>query len=156
MSRTTTEQPLGHSPEETPQATWRRLDSIAQLLHHAARTVWERADQAGPASPLHSLGLGIYLAHGETQQLLPEDYGHDAPDSAIAAGADTGEEPPAVLELELNHDLDALGASTAVELLTQAEHLSRPLPVGRADLVHGSDLVVDLCDLIREARHLDC
>ena len=30
----------------------------------------------------------------------------------------------------------------------------RPLPLHRADLVHGSQLVVDLCDLIREARGL--
>ncbi|MEQ7845749.1 hypothetical protein [Nocardioides kribbensis] len=94
---------------------------------------------------MHSLGLGIYLVHGQTQQLLPEDY---------RADADVGEEPLAGLELDV--DLDGLGASTVVELLTQAEQLSRPLPVGRADLVHGSDLVVDLCDLIREARHLDC
>ena len=30
----------------------------------------------------------------------------------------------------------------------------RPLPLHRPDLVHGSQLVVDLCDLIREARGL--
>ena len=64
-------QVLGHGPDETPQEVWRRLDSMSQLLHQAARTVWARADEDGPTSPLHSLGLGIYLAHSQTQLMLP-------------------------------------------------------------------------------------
>ncbi|WP_341927539.1 hypothetical protein [Nocardioides psychrotolerans] len=124
------------TPAETAEEVRRRLDSMAQLLHQAARTVWTRADEEGPASPLHSLGLGIYLAHGQTQLLLPDDL----------SDADT--------DLEL--DVDAVDVRTAVQLLAEVEELSRPLPLWRADLVHGSQLVVDLCDLLREAQHLDC
>ena len=42
----------------------------------------------------------------------------------------------------------------AVQLLNEAEELTRPLPLHQADLVHGWQLVLDLCDLIREARGL--
>ncbi|MDE0778483.1 MAG: hypothetical protein OSB43_19550 [Nocardioides sp.] len=124
--------------DETPQEVWRRLDSMSQLLHQAARTVWARADVDGPTSPLHSLGLGIYLAHGQTLLLLPEDL------------SDRGDG-----ESDLELDVDELDVRTAVQLLTEVEELSRPLPVWRADLVHGSQLVVDVCDLLREAQHLD-
>ena len=127
---------LEHGSGETLQEIWRRLDLMAQLLHQAARTVWARADEDGPTSPLHSLGLGIYIAHGQTQLLLPEDR----------SDADT--------EPEL--DVDAGDVRTAAQLLTEVEELSRPLPLWRADLVHGSQLVVDVCDLLREAQHLDC
>jgi hypothetical protein len=129
-------QVLEHRSDDTPQEVWRRLDSMSQLLHQAARTVWARADEDGPTSPLHSLGLGVYLAHGQTQLLLPEDLSD--------------------VESALTLDVDDLDARTAVQLLTEVEELSRPLPVRRADLVHGSQLVVDVCDLLREAQHLDC
>lgn len=133
-------QVLEHGSNETPQEeVWRRLDSMSQLLHQAARTVWARADEDGPTSPLHSLGLGIYLAHGQTQLLLPEDL------------SDRGDG-----ESDLELDVDELDVRTAVQLLTEVEDLSRPLPVWRADLIHGSQLVVDVCDLLREAQHLDC
>ena len=46
-------------------ATWDRLGSIAQLLHQAAAHVWSDADEAAPDSPLHDLGLGVYLAHSQ-------------------------------------------------------------------------------------------
>jgi hypothetical protein len=131
MSPNATDQILGQSPDERPEETWQRLDSISQLLHHAARQVWGRADEDSPASALHSLGLGIYLAHAQAHQLLPEDYD--------------------VVDVDLVDD-----DRTALQLLTEAEELSRPLPLARADLVHGSQLVVDLCDLIREAQNLDC
>lgn len=124
---------LGHGPDETPPGVWRRLDSMSQLLHQAARTVWARADEEGPTSPLHILGLGIYLAHSQTQLMLPED-----------------------LEMDLEMDVDAVDVRTAAQLLTEVEELSRPLPLWRADLVHGSQLVVDVCDLLREAKHLGC
>ena len=133
-------QVLEHGSDETPQEVWRRLDSMSQLLHQAARTVWARADEDGPTSPLHSLGLGIYLAHGQTQLLLPKDL--------IDVDSDH--------ESDLEVDVDELDERTAVQLLTEVEELSRPLPVWRADLVHGSQLVVDVCDLLREAQHLDC
>ena len=110
--------------------TWDRLGSIALLLHRAATQVWSDADRAAADSPLHDLGLGVYLAHGQASALLPEDY-----------------ELP---ELEV----DELEERTPLQLLTEAEELTRPLPLHRPDLVHGSQLVVDLCDLIREARGL--
>ena len=107
--------------------TWDRLGSIAQLLHQAAAQVWGDADEAAPDSPLHDLGLGVYLAHSQASALLPDDY--ELPD----------------VDLE---------ERTPLQLLTEAEELTRPLPLHRPDLVHGSQLVVDLCDLIREARGL--
>ena len=110
-------------------ATWDSLGSITQLLHQAATQVWNDADKAAPDSPLHDLGLGVYLAHSQASALLPDDY--ELPDV----------EPLPVLE-----------ERTPLELLTQAEELTRPLPLHQPDLVHGSQLVVDLCDLIREAR----
>lgn len=110
--------------------TWDRLGSVALLLHHAATQVWSDADRAAADSPLHDLGLGVYLAHSQASALLPDDY-----------------------ELP-NVDEDDLEERTPLQLLTEAEQLTRPLPLHRPDLVHGSHLVVDLCDLIREARGL--
>ena len=126
----------GHRSDETPQEVWRRLDSMSQLLHQAARTVWARADEDGPTSPLHSLGLGIYLAHGQTQLMLPED--------------------PSKVDTDVELDVDAVDVRTAAQLLTEVEELSRPLSLWRADLVHGSQLVVDVCDLLREAQQRGC
>lgn len=107
--------------------TWDRLGSITQLLHQAATQVWSDADKAAPDSPLHDLGLGVYLAHSHASALLPEDY--------------------EVLD-------DDLEKRTPLQLLTEAQELTRPLPLHHLDLVHGSQLVVDLCELIREARGL--
>jgi len=110
--------------------TWDRLGSIALLLHQAATQLWSEADQSAADSPLHDLGLGVYLAHSRASALLPDDY--ELPDV----------------------DADDLEERTPLQLLTEAEDLTRPLPLHRPDLVHGSQLVVDLCDLIREARGL--
>ena len=124
-------------PKGTPvdtlnaDATWDRLGSIAQLLHQAAAQVWSDADEAAPDSPLHDLGLGVYLAHSQASALLPDDY-----------------------ELPDVDPLPDLEERTPLQLLTEAEELTRPLPLHQPDLVHGSQLVVDLCDLIREARGL--
>ena len=112
--------------------TWDRLGAIAQLLHQAAAQVWSDAEDAAPDSPLHDLGLGVYLAHSQASALLPDDY-------------------------ELPEDVDLLAdleERSPLQLLTEAEELTRPLPLHQPDLVHGSQLVVDLCDLIREARGL--
>ena len=112
--------------------TWDRLGSIALLLHQAATQVWSDADRSAADSPLHDLGLGVYLAHSQASALLPDDY-----------------------ELPDDYDpLPELQERTPLQLLTEAEELTRPLPLHQADLVHGSQLVVDLCDLIREARSL--
>lgn len=112
-------------------ATWDRLGSIAQLLHQAATQVWSDADEAAPASPLHDLGLGVYLAHSQASALLPDDY-----------------------KLRDADALRDLEERSPLQLLTEAEELTRPLPLHEPDLVHRSQLVVDLCDLIREARRL--
>jgi len=110
--------------------TWDRIASITQLLHQAATQVWSAADEAAADSPLHDLGLGVYLAHSQASALLPDDY-------------------------ELSDvDLADVEERTPLQLLTEAEELTRPLPLHRPDLIHGSQLVVDLCDLIREARGL--
>lgn len=111
--------------------TWDRLGSIVRLLHQAAAQVWNDADAAAPDSRLHDLGLGVYLAHSQASALLPDDY--KLPDDDL---------------------LPDLVEPTPLQLLTGAEELTRPLPLRQPDLVHGSQLVVDLCDLIREARSL--
>jgi len=111
--------------------TWERLGAAAQLLHHAALEMWRRADDQEPDSPLHSLGLGVYLVEAQLSALLPDD--HEVPD--------------------LDIDPDDHGT---LKLLTSVEELTRALPLHRPDLVGASRLVVDLCDLIREARHLGC
>jgi hypothetical protein len=113
----------------TADDTWDRLGFVTQLLHRAAAQVW---DQAEPNSPLQSLGLGVYLVQTQASALLPEDY-------AL----------PALPDVDLE-------GQTALQLLSAAEELTRPLPIHRPDLVNGWQLVVDLCDLIREARDLGC
>ena len=112
-------------------ATWDRLGSIAQLLHQAATQVWSDADEAAPDSPLHDLGLGVYLAHSQASALLPDDY-----------------------ELPDVDPLPDLEEPTPLQLLTAAEELTCPLPLHKPDLVNCSQLILDLCDLIREARGL--
>lgn len=112
-------------------ATWDRLGSIARLLHHAATQVWSDAAEAAADAALHDLGLGVYLAHAQASALLPDDY-----------------------ELPDIDPLPDLEERTPLQLLNEAEELTRPLPLHQADLVHGWQLVLDLCDLIREARGL--
>lgn len=113
----------------TASDTWDRLGAITQLLAWAATRVWEQAE---PDSPLQSLGLGVYLVQAQTSALLPADH------------------PPSDL------DPDEFTAQSALQLLATAEELTRPLAVHHPDLVNSSQLVVDLCDLIREARALGC
>lgn len=114
----------------TPDVAWGRLGSIAQLLHQAATQVWNDADEAATDSPLHDLGLGVYLAHSRASALLPTDY---------------------VLSENIEPLAD-LANRTPLQLLTEAEELTRPLALDQPEPVHGSQLVLDLCDLIREAR----
>ncbi len=114
----------------TADVAWGRLGSIAQLLHQAATQVWSDADDAATYSPLHDLGLGVYLAHSLASALLPNDY-------------------------ELSEDVEPLADldnRTPLQLLTEAEELTRPLALDQPEPVNGSQLVLDLCDLIREAR----
>jgi len=112
----------------TADDTWDRLGSITQL-HRAATQVWE---QAAPDSALQSLGLGVYLVQAQASALLPAGYPLPDPNP------------------------EDLEEQSALQLLAAAEELTRPLPVHRPDLVYSSQLVIDLCDLIREARDLGC
>jgi hypothetical protein len=96
----------------------------------AALEVGSRADVQAPDSPLHALGLGVYLEQAQATALLPADY--EIPDL----------------------DVDELEEPDALQLLTSAEELTRPLPIRRPDLAGVTDLVVDLCGLIREALAL--
>jgi hypothetical protein len=116
------------------EETWDRLGAVARLLHAAALEVWSRADAQAPDSPLHALGLGVYLARAQATALLPADY--------------------EIPERDVDANVDELEEQGALQLLVSAEELTRPLPRHRPDLVGVADLVVDLCDLIREARSL--
>lgn len=78
-------------------------------------------------SPRVSLGLGIYLVHAQVSTLLPTDY-------------------------QVLVDVDD---RTVVQLLRDAEHRTRTLPLHRPETAAISELVVALCDLIREASRLD-
>ena len=55
----------------TADVAWERLGAAAQLLHHAALEVWSGADDQDPDSPLHSLGLGVYLAEAQAERAAP-------------------------------------------------------------------------------------
>jgi hypothetical protein len=113
---------------------WDRLGAVARLLHAAALEVWSRADTQAPDSPLHGLGLGVYLVQAQATALLPADY--------------------EIRERGVDHDVDGLAEQGVLRLLASAEELTRPLPTHCPDLVGVADLVVDLCHLIREARSL--
>ncbi|MDN5899594.1 MAG: hypothetical protein L0H74_05945 [Brachybacterium sp.] len=82
---------------------------------------------ASPAYAFDSLGLGILVAQGRL-------------------GAQRPPAPPLPQK--------APGHQSAVELLKEAEQLSRELPIHRADWAFGVEAAVELCDLIREAQSL--
>lgn len=111
--------------------TWGRLATISRLLDQAATRLWAGAEP-GAELAWQSLGLGVYLAGAQVSSLLPEGY--HLPDVAP----------------------DDPDPQSALQLLTAAHELTRPLPVHRVDLVNTSQLVIDLCGLIREARDLGC
>ena len=105
------------------------LAQVAVLLDRAAQLAWEHAEAAGAESPLHDLGLGIYLARGTAAQLL-------APDCHL-------------------HEPEDIKQTSVLELLRDAESLLGPLATTRTDFIF-CVLVVELCDLIREARAHGC
>ena len=53
---------------------------VAVLLDRAALLAWKNAETAGAESPLHDLGLGVYLARGTAAQLLTADCHVDRPE----------------------------------------------------------------------------
>jgi len=93
------------------------------VLHQAADQVWAAAS-TDARSPLHSLGLGVFLAAAQVAELLPDGFEITSPDP-----------------LEDN----------PLTLLRQAEQLTRPLLLAspQAGL---SPVVVAICDLVRETR----
>lgn len=112
--------------------TYKRLADVVLLLHAASQAIRADVERAGPDFPLHSLGVGVDLAHNAAAVLLPEDY-----------------VLPVVLEQQLEETLEA----GPLAMLEAAEARTRPLPVHDPALTGGvSTLLVQLCDLIREAR----
>ena len=99
------------------------LGAVARLLHHAAIRTWAQADAEGPRSPMHLMGLGIYIAFCQAGAMLPADDYLDG-------------------HCPIQDDV--------VQLLTFAEKLTRSIPVsdGTAGI---SALAVAICDLMREA-----
>ena len=106
--------------------TQRTLAAVVPLLHGAAELIWRDADLDGVTSPLHSLGLGAYLAAGQATALLP------------------GDAQPTAAELEEAHPL---------RLLRRAEELTRTLTGKGTAPVGVSVLVTGLGDLVREAEN---
>ncbi|MCW2737805.1 hypothetical protein [Nocardioides sp.] len=102
------------------------IGEIVELLHQASEQTWH---DAATESPRVSLGLGIDLAHAQASLLLPVDY---------------------------QIPLGVVDGRTVAQLLRDAEHRTQTLPLHRPEMAETSDLVVALCDLIREAGHLDC
>ena len=105
--------------------THQAIGEIVQLLHQACEQIWQGA---ATESPRVSLGLGIYLVHAQVSLLLPVDH-----------------------QVSLVDVYDR----TVVQLLRDAEHRTRTLPLHRPEMAEISELVVALCDLIREASHFD-
>ena len=120
----------------------RHLSYIAHLLHQAAKSVYARADAGGPASPLHSLALGIYLVHSQAQLMLAE--------AEAEADRKRGRDPG--LPPNVNAGLNR----TAVHMLTEVEQLVRLLPPRRSGMSGNDQMLVDLCSLRLEAEHHGC
>ena len=113
---------------KTPSADpWPQpLGEIARLLQMAADSLWEAADTAGVDSPLHSLGLGSFLAAAQATRMLPA--------------------ATAVSEHPVSETADPVRMLEAVEELTQQLD---PRQEGV------SDLGLSVADLVREARRSD-
>ena len=102
------------------------VEDVALLLHQAALAAWEIGDREGITSELHYLGLGVYLAQGNAVALLPTDH---IMSQSWPLPAPPGETDPA-------------------RIVRSAESRLRSIP---AEAVHGlSDLVLEVCDLVRE------
>lgn len=110
------------------------LEELVLLLDRASRHIWSDADYASTGSPLHPLGLGVFLAQGQAAELLPE--GHVI----------SGDLRYQVVDQELDH-----AEPNPLQLLRAAEEITRAESLQQAELPGLSQLVVDLSDLIREA-----
>lgn len=108
----------------TSDLSWQPLDEIACLLQSTADHLWEAADAAGVDSPLHSLGLGSFLAASQATEMLPA--GGEVPDHAPSE------------------------SSNPLRMLEAVEQLTRQLD---PRLEGAGDLSLAVADLVREARH---
>lgn len=104
------------------------LEDVALLLHQAALAAWEIGDREGLTSEMHYLGLGVYLAQGNTVALLPAD--HVMSQSWPPVG------PPA------ENDPARLVGSAETRLRALSPNATTGL----------SDLVLEVCDLAREFK----
>ena len=66
------EPPRGHPPRRWHLGPPRLIHSPAAPGRYPG--VDPRPDLAPADSPLHDLGLGVYLAHSQARSLLPDDY----------------------------------------------------------------------------------
>lgn len=117
------------------------LEQLIVLLKRVSRELDRAADQAGTGSPLGWLALGVFLAQAQAVELLP--HGH------VIVDLDQVDEL-------LDQTLETAGLApssehAALELLRAAEQLTRSDALQHADWPGLSPLVVELCDLIREA-----
>lgn len=101
------------------------IGEIVQLLHQASEQTWHGA---APESPRLSLGHAIYVLYAQLSTLLPDDY--DFP-------------------------LGDVADRSVVQLLRDAERRTWTLPLHLPGMSEISALVIALCELIREAKHLD-
>ncbi len=98
------------------------LDEIVALLDHAYE---QTCASSQPDPPRMDLGLGIYLLRAQACHTL-----HSGRSAALVDRSDPTSVPT---------------------LLRTAERLTRDLPIGTDALPNVADLVVVLCDLIRDA-----
>lgn len=123
-----------------------RLEQLILLLDRASRAFDRAAAQAGAGSPLGWLGLGVLLAQAQAVELLPD--GH------VIADLDRVDEL-------LDQTLETVGRGpasehSALQLLRAAEQITRSDALLHADWPGLPPLVVELCDLIREASSVGC
>lgn len=112
----------------SPTGLVQDLENVALLLHQASLAAWEIGEREGLTSEMHYLGLGVYIAQGNTVALLPEH--HVMSQSWPPIG------PPS------ENDPARLVASAQDRL----RGISPNAPPGL------SDLVIEVCDLTREFR----
>ena len=124
------------------------LEQLILLLDRASREIRRAADQAGTGSPLPWLDLGVFLAQAQAVELLPP--GH------VIADFDQVED---LLDQTLARTLPRLEPDvehSGLQLLRAAEQITRSEALQHADWPGLSALVVELCDLIKEASSLGC
>lgn len=112
----------------SPAGLIQGLEDVALLLHQASLEAWETGDDEGLTSQMHYLGLGAYLAQGNTVALLPEHHvlSHNWPPYGPPA-----ENDPTKLVASAQHRLRCIAPNALPGL---------------------SDLVLEVCDLAREFR----